>query len=76
MYRLTGGDIPIIGVGGIFSGDDAYKKIKAGASLVQIYSALIYNGFSLTAQINDRLAKLLKKDGFTHISEAIGTDLS
>lgn len=76
MYQLTDGKIPIIGVGGVASGDDAYAKIKAGASLVQAYSAFVYTGFSLVGQINDRLAELLEKDGFKHVSEAIGADLA
>ncbi len=73
MYKLTGGKIPIIGVGGISSAQDAYKKIRAGASLVQVYSALIYQGFSLITKINDELPVLLARDGFSHISEAMGT---
>lgn len=74
MYRLTNGKIPIIGVGGIFSGDDAYKKIKAGASLVQIYSSLIYEGFGLIPRIKERLCELLHNDGFKNISEAVGVE--
>ncbi len=74
FYALTKGQIPIIGVGGISSGDDAYTKIRAGASLVQIYSALIYEGPNLIRKINRDLLKYLKADGFTHISEAIGAD--
>lgn len=75
MYKLTGRKIPIIGVGGIFSGDDAYTKIKSGASLVQIYSALIYEGFALIPRINERLCELLHKDGFKNISDAVGVDV-
>ncbi len=74
MYRLTAGKMPIIGAGGIFSGEDAYKKIRAGASLVQVYSALVYKGFGLVEEINNSLAVLLEKDGFKHISEAVGVD--
>jgi dihydroorotate dehydrogenase len=76
MYRLTERKIPIIGVGGIFSGDDAYNKIKAGASLVQIYSAIIYEGFGLIPRINERLCELLHKDGLKNISEAVGVDVT
>lgn len=75
MYQLTGGQIPIIGVGGIFSGDDAYAKIKAGASLVQIYSSIIYRGFEIINQIKSRLDYLLKLDGFNNIQEAVGKDV-
>lgn len=74
FYALTKGQIPIIGVGGISCGDDAYTKIRAGASLVQLYSALIYEGPNLIRKINRDLLKYLKADGFTHIEEAIGAD--
>jgi dihydroorotate dehydrogenase len=75
IYLLTARKIPIIGVGGISSGDDAYAKIKSGASLVQIYSALIYEGFGLIQRINERLCELLHKDGFKNISQAVGVDV-
>lgn len=74
IYRLTAGKLPIIGVGGIASGADAYAKIRAGATLVQLYSALIYQGPKLAQRINRELADLLRRDGFAHISEAIGAD--
>jgi dihydroorotate dehydrogenase len=76
IYKLTNGKIPIIGVGGISSPEDAYIKIRAGATLVQLYSALIYQGFGLVQSINNKLPKLLAQDGFTHISEAIGTGIN
>lgn len=74
MYNKTGKNIPIIGVGGISSAEDAYNKIKSGASLVQIYSAFVYQGFSLVNDIVNKMPKLLEKDGFTNISQAIGVD--
>jgi dihydroorotate dehydrogenase len=74
FYALTHGKIPIIGVGGISSGNDAYTKIRAGASLVQLYSGLIFEGPNLIRKINKDLLKYLKADGFNHISEAIGAD--
>lgn len=74
FYRLTGGKIPLVGVGGISSGEDAYAKIRAGASLVQLYSALIYEGLGLVNRINDDLVRLLQRDGLTNIQEAIGVD--
>lgn len=74
MYKLTGGAIPLIGVGGIASAHDAYKKIRAGASLVQLYTALVYQGFGLIGQINDGLAELLERDGFATIADAVGVD--
>ena len=64
--------LPIIGVGGIFTAEDAYEKIKAGASLVQIYTGFIYEGPFLVKKINRGLIKLLKRDGFKNISEAVG----
>jgi dihydroorotate dehydrogenase len=74
MYGLTKGKIPLIGVGGVSSGAQAYAKIKAGASLVQLYSALVYHGPNLATKINRELIALVKKDGFSNITEAIGID--
>lgn len=74
VYRLTEGKLPIIGSGGIFSAEDAYDKIRAGASLVEVYTALIYEGPGLLGRLNEGIAALLKRDGFTHISQAIGAD--
>lgn len=74
FYRLTGGKIPLIGVGGIFSGGDAYQKIRAGASLVQLYSALVYEGPLVVRRIKRDLAALLKRDGFASLKEAVGAD--
>lgn len=74
VYRLTEGQLPIIGSGGIFSAQDAYDKIRAGASLVEVYTSLIYEGPALLSRLNTGLQALLKKDGFTHISQAIGAD--
>jgi dihydroorotate dehydrogenase len=74
FYTLTKGKIPIIGVGGILSANDAYTKIRAGASLVQLYSGLIFEGPNLIRKINKDLVKYLRADGFGHIREAIGAD--
>lgn len=74
FYKMTQGQIPIIGVGGITCAADAYAKIRAGASLVQIYSGMVFYGPSLIQDINTGLVTLLKQDGFSHISEAIGAD--
>jgi len=74
MYRLTNGRIPMIGVGGISSGEEAYAKIRAGASLVQLYTALVYEGPGLVARIKRELAALLARDGYSNIAEAIGAD--
>lgn len=74
-YRLTEGKVPIIGVGGIASGEDAYEKIKAGASVVEVYSALVYHGLGLVPKIKKELSELLEKDGYSSISEAVGKDV-
>ena len=74
MYRLTGGRIPLIGCGGIASGRDAYAKIRAGASLVQLYTALVYHGPRLVEEIRRDLATLLRADGFTGLRDAVGAD--
>lgn len=74
FYKLTDGKMPIVGVGGISSAQDAYAKIKAGASLVQLYSGLIYQGPAVAAKINEGLITLLKADGYSNISDAIGRE--
>lgn len=73
MKTLT--NLPIIGVGGISSGEDAYEKIKAGAELIQIYTAMVYEGPTIVARIKQDLAELLAKDGIQNISEAVGKSL-
>ena len=75
FFRVTGGRIPLIGVGGVASGADAYAKIRAGASLVQLYTALIYEGPALIENIKAELDSRLKADGFTHIADAVGADV-
>lgn len=75
MYRLTGGAVPIIGVGGIASARDAYEKIRSGASLVQLYTSLAYVGVSLLPDIKTDLAAMLRADGFENISQAVGFDV-
>jgi dihydroorotate dehydrogenase len=69
------GKVPIISVGGIDSAEEAYKRIKMGASLLQVYTAIIYKGPGIVREINKGLIEFLKKDGFNHISEAIGIDI-
>lgn len=76
MYQATGGAKPLIGVGGISSAEDAYTKIRAGASLVQIYSALVYEGPGLIERVKRGLAAALKKDGFSSVADAVGADVS
>lgn len=75
-YRLTGGQMPIIGVGGIGSGRDAYEKIKAGASLVQLYSSLVYQGFGVVQRVLKELDALLAADGYASVRQAVGADHS
>ncbi len=72
MYQLTGGKIPLVGVGGISSAGHAYAKILAGASLVQLYTGLVYKGPRLIADIHAGLDARLQEDGFKNISEAVG----
>lgn len=72
MYKKTNGKIPIIGVGGIFSGADAYDKIKSGASLVQIYTSFVYHGPPIVNRIKKELDELLAKDGYSSIQDAVG----
>ena len=74
LYRLLGGTMPLIGVGGIDSGARAYAKIKAGASLVQLYTGLVHQGAGLIGEICTDLEKRLRADGFRTISEAVGRD--
>ena len=73
LYRQTQGKLPLIGVGGIATAEDAYERFQAGASLVQIYTALVYEGPLLPRCINANLLKLMERDGVKHISEVIGS---
>ncbi|WP_420606935.1 quinone-dependent dihydroorotate dehydrogenase [Novosphingopyxis sp.] len=72
--HVCGGALPLIAAGGVGSGADAYARIRAGASLVQLYTALIYEGPDLGRRIADDLADLLKRDGFASVAEAVGVD--
>jgi dihydroorotate dehydrogenase len=74
MYRLTGGRLPLIGVGGVSDGREAYAKIRAGASLVQLYTALAYEGPGLVRRLKRDLAACLRADGFAAVAEAVGVD--
>ena len=66
-------NLPLIGVGGVASAAQAYVKIRAGASAVQLYTALVYGGISLVDDIARGLDTLLEKDGFANVSDAVGT---
>ena len=74
LYQLTEGQIPLVGVGGIASGEDAYAKIRAGASLVQLYSALVYEGPGLVIRILRDLDACLARGGFASVADAVGAD--
>lgn len=74
LYRHTQGRIPLIGVGGIACAEDAYARIKAGASLVQFYTALVYEGPFLPRQINQGLLRLMARDGVKQVAELVGTE--
>lgn len=75
MAKLVAGRLPLVGVGGVASGADAYAKIRAGASLVQLYTALAYRGPGLVGEIKRDLAGRLRADGFRSVAEAVGADL-
>ena len=75
VYALTNGNIPIIGVGGISNGIDFYDKVKSGASLAQLYTALVFQGPKLVNNIKQEILSCLKTDGFKNIKEAIGKDV-
>jgi dihydroorotate dehydrogenase len=73
LYKLTDGKIPLVGVGGIGSPEEAYAKIRAGASAVQLYTALVFGGLSMVQDIALGLDRLLERDGFASVGEAVGT---
>lgn len=74
LSQLTDGRMPLVGVGGVGSAEDAYAKIRAGASAVQLYSALVYEGIGLVPRIARGLDRLLEEDGFANVAEAVGKD--
>ena len=73
LYRLTGGKIPLVGVGGIFTAEDAWQRICAGASLVQLYTGFIYQGPAVAAEITEGLLKILSREGVRSVDEVIGS---
>ncbi|MEM6387025.1 MAG: quinone-dependent dihydroorotate dehydrogenase [Pseudomonadota bacterium] len=75
LYKETGGALPLIGVGGVASAADAYAKLKAGASAVQLYTAMVFSGLSLAHRIARGLDEMLARDGFENVAEAVGTDV-
>jgi dihydroorotate dehydrogenase len=73
-YARAGGRVPIVGVGGVMDAQGAYAKIRAGATLVQVYTGLVYGGPGFVRSVNEGLAALLARDGFSRVAEAIGAD--
>jgi dihydroorotate dehydrogenase len=73
FYRLTGGKIPLIGAGGVARAEDAYERICAGASLVQLYTGLVFQGPRLVPDILAGLAALLRRNGFSSAGAAVGS---
>ena len=73
LSKATEGKLPLVGVGGIATAEQAYTKILAGASAVQLYTALVYHGLSLASEIAHGLDTLLEKDGFANVADAVGT---
>lgn len=73
LSRLTDGKLPLVGVGGISSAAEAYEKIRAGATAVQLYSAMVYQGLGLAAEVARGIDALLARDGFASVAEAVGT---
>jgi dihydroorotate dehydrogenase len=75
QFRVaSGGEIPLIGVGGIATADDAWERIRAGASLVQLYSAMVYEGPAIARRIARGLANRLQREGMSNIAELVGTE--
>ncbi len=75
IYKYSNGKLPVIGVGGVFTAEDAYEKIASGASLVQAYTGFIYQGFSFAKEVNSGLQKILKEKGFKNLDEATGSKI-
>jgi dihydroorotate dehydrogenase len=75
FYQLTGGRIPLIGVGGVHDAKSAFAKIQAGASLIQLYSALVYQGPSLIPEICQGLSDKLRELKFENVAQAVGKNL-
>ena len=73
IYKMTNGEFPIVGVGGIMSGEDAWQKICAGASLIQAYSGFVFEGASLTKQVVNGIDKKMKQNGYSTLDQAIGS---
>lgn len=75
IYKVTNGKLPIIGVGGVFTGQDAYDKIRSGANLVQVYTGMIYRGPAIAKKVNLELNELMQRDSVQSLTEVIGADI-
>ncbi len=76
VARSAAGRVPVVGVGGVMSAEDAYEKVRAGAALVQVYTGFVYGGPAFPRRLGEGLARLLARDGFATVGEAVGVDLS
>ena len=74
LYRTTGGAVPVVGVGGVDSAAAAYRRVRAGATLVQLYTGLVYEGPGLVRRIHRGLVRLLDRDGLGTLADAVGAD--
>jgi dihydroorotate dehydrogenase len=74
LYRALGGEVPVIGVGGIASPEEAYRRMRAGASLVEVYTGLVYEGPGLVRRIKEGLVRSIARDGLGSVAEAVGAD--
>jgi len=74
LSRATGGQVPIIGVGGIMTAEDAYEKIKAGAALVEVYTGFVYGGPRWPRRVTQGLVRLLERDGLRTLRDAVGVE--
>jgi dihydroorotate dehydrogenase len=75
LYQTTGKEFILVGCGGVFTAQDAYRKIRLGASLIQLITGMVFRGPQVISQINQGLVSLLQRDGFKNISEAVGTGI-
>ena len=73
IHQQTDGNVPIVGVGGVFTAEDAWEKIRAGATLVQLYTGFIYGGPATPSRVNEGLVELLEQNGYEHVADAVGT---
>jgi dihydroorotate dehydrogenase len=74
VWRTTGGRLPIVGVGGVFTADDAWRMVRAGAGLVQLYTGFVYGGPTVARDVNAGLLRHLRREGLAHLDEAVGLD--